>query len=273
MPRFDRSGFNTNAVYGARTGLDIASLMSSGVMPKHWYGLDYSAGGPAAFAKIAHRNQQLKQIDNMTKNGVSDQLVFSVKDMNGVVTTPFELFGHIYKPDANGEVRIADQGKIDEYVEIKKYQRAIVDDLMDECSEGDEICSYMFGVPLEQWLKFCRPDGDVPKGCNMSKEMRKLDCTFDHIDGLPPCLEQAQCTSKLRKLVSYFAKNVNLDGLTNRLDARKNMKDGHNNPDKLSDTGLFAGEKTKMKKYAEEREEAYEEAYKVTIPSGGAVVI
>jgi L-rhamnose isomerase len=49
--------------------------------------------------------------------------------------------------------------------------------------------------------------------------------------------------------MGHFAKNVNLEYLTSMADEMKNMKDGHNNPNKLSDDGVFKEEKQKMKAY------------------------
>jgi hypothetical protein len=86
-----------------------------------------------------------------------------------------------------------------------KQRRDVVDNLMNECVMGDQICALKFNIPLDTWISYCKSNGPVPEGCNMSPETIQLDCTFDYLDSLPPSMLQCQCYSKLRKLVSHFA--------------------------------------------------------------------
>jgi hypothetical protein len=95
--------------------------------------------------------------------------------------------------------------EIAQAINFFKHRRGIVDSLMEECMMGDKICALKLKIPLETWISYCKSDGPVPEGCNMSPEMIKLDCTFDHIASLLPSIQQAQAFSKLRKLVSHFA--------------------------------------------------------------------
>jgi hypothetical protein len=244
--RFDRNNFSANPQRGV--GLNMAPMLNRGVLPKKYYGVNYEAGGSSSWSKVAHRVEQMKQMDNFMNNGVSDVIEFMARDNNGIVTVPFEHNGKLMRPGPDGWVRIADKGKLDELAEIKKFQRDLIDELMEYAMDGDEECCYMFGVPWDQWIGYCQPRG-CPAGCNMDDTLKILNCTWEYIDSLPPSLTQNQSVAKRRKLVGHFAKNVNLEHLTTIADEMKNMKDGHNNPNKLSDDGLFANEKAQMKEY------------------------
>jgi hypothetical protein len=224
MNHLQKRGMYTDAVVSTDTSLNMARVLSSGLVPEKYLGMDYGGNG---LQKIAHRQQQLKQIDNLVHDGVSDQLTLTIEDNNGLVTTPFKLFGETMRPDKHGKVRITDEGKLDQLHEIEVFQIREVDKLMKYAQIGDEACSYLFGVPLKTWLGYCRPKG-CPTGCYMSDELKALDCTKQHIRGMLPSLTQAQCIYKLRTLVEFFAPNVNKIHLSTIGDKMKNMKDGHN---------------------------------------------
>jgi hypothetical protein len=259
MPRFPdgTSAWNTTSTTGADTSFNMGKLLQ-GPLPRDIYGLNYA--GANDLSKIAHRSQQMQQIDNWANNGVSDQLEIYVKDANGAVTLPFDIMGDTVYPDEKGQVRITDAGKIAQAKEIYAFQVKKVDDLMENAMISDEICSYMFGVPLKKWLEYC-DKGGCPDGCYMEPEMKALKCTWEYIDAMPPSLTQYQATSKRRKLVKHFAKNVNLKYLTNKPDEKKNMKDGHNNPNKLDDNGMFKKEKDAMKANIKAIEDEHSKAY------------
>ena len=90
-------------------------------------------------------------IDNLINDGVSDQVSFIVKDANGKVKTPFKLHGVLYRPDENGEVRIADEGRVETIRRIKAFKRERVDNIMNMVMDGDDIASYIFGVSPATW--------------------------------------------------------------------------------------------------------------------------
>jgi hypothetical protein len=119
---------------------------------------------------------------------------------------------------------------------IKAYRTRRVDELMDYAMMGDDMASYIFGVPRDKWLSYCSAGGG-PSDLRMHSDLKGLDCSIDYIESLPPSLTQTQSIAKLRKLVEYFEKNVNIEGLSDVADAMQNMRDGHNNPNDLSGNG------------------------------------
>jgi hypothetical protein len=147
----------------------------------------------------------------------------------------------VMRPDAKGIVRITDKTKADQAKYLKKFHNDRIDSLMAYALVSDDLSSYIFGVPLTDWQTQAGPNG-CPEGCNMSDEMKKLDCRVDTIESMPPSIAQTQAIAKLRKMVGWYQKNVNLQGLTNNEDFKSNIKDGHNNPTNIAEVGIFKEE-------------------------------
>ena len=248
MPKLSKRVFQSRAV---EKGLNVSEYMAKGAVPPELLGIHGNGG----FSAIAHRSQQLKEIDNLVNNAVSDELYFTVRDKNGVVTTPFMHNGQLMRPNAKGEVRITDKGKIQLAMKIDAYRKKRVDDIMEKVRLGDDIACYLFGISLSNWQTLCSKT--VTKGIldsygiKMHPDLMKLDCTIEYIESLPPSLTQTQSVSKLWRICEAFEKNVNQDDLTTLSDTMKNMKDGHNNPSNINEEGHpFRGEVEATKKYA-----------------------
>jgi hypothetical protein len=156
------------------------------------------------------------------------------------------------RPDEKGVVRITDKAKVDQAKSLKKYHNDRIDALMAYALVSDKLSSYIFGVDLERW-KSEAVAGGCPEGCDMHPDMVKLDCTIDKIESMPPSIAQTQAISKLRKMVGWYQKNVNLQGLTNQEDFKKNIKDGHNNPNDIAEVGIFANEAKAFKAKVHDR--------------------
>jgi hypothetical protein len=222
-------------------GYDLAKQIATQHVPKEMYGLGYDSHGSAPLAGLAHRGEQLKRMANITNDGVSDTVGFMAMDKNGKVTTPFMMSGELMRPDKNGVVRITDKAKVDQAKYLKKYHNDRIDSLMAYALVSDDLSSYIFGVDLERW-KSEAVTGGCPVGCDMHPDMVKLDCTIDKIESMPPSIAQTQAISKLRKMVGWYERNVNLQGLTNNEDFKSNIKDGHNNPSNIAEVGIFKDE-------------------------------
>lgn len=230
----------TSANFQSKTenqGLSISDYMSRGAVPPELLGVHGNGG----FSSIAHRVKQLKEIDNLVNNGVSDELHFKVSDKNGDVKTPFMFQGKLMRPDANGVVRITDTGKIAMAHKIDAYRKERTKKVMETVRLGDDIACYLFGISEANWKKLCGPnvtDADLTAyGIKMHADLKKLDCTVEYIESLPPSLTQTQSIAKLNKICQALEKNVNEDDLTTISDAMSNMKDGHNNPNTITQAG------------------------------------
>ncbi len=222
-------------------GYDIMNLYNGGLVPKEFLGLGYESGGSSAFANVAHNVEQARRLENIAKNSISDEVLMSVSLKNKKVSQPFEMHGKIYRPDKDGNVRITDKGKIETAKMIKEYQRKVVDDLMDIAMLGDDVCQYVFGLSEGQWKNLTGKHDTEDMSMGLSKELNNLDCSIRHIESLPPSLTQTQAIAKLRMIVGHHATSVNLEGITDNRDTTRNIKDGHNNPSKLSDDNPIAG--------------------------------
>jgi hypothetical protein len=218
------------------------------------YGLGYANHGESFAAPWAHRGEQFKRAANVTNDGVSDTVGFMALDKNGIITTPFPMNGEVMRPDAKGIVRITDKTKADQAKYLKKFHNDRIDSLMAYALVSDDLSSYIFGVPLKDWQTQAGPNG-CPEGCYMSDKMKELDCRVDTIESMPPSIAQTQAISKLRKMVGWYQKNVNLQGLTNNEDFKSNIKDGHNNPSNIEEVGIFAKETKAFKENVKARVE------------------
>lgn len=220
-------------------GYDVMSAYKGGLVPKEYLGLGYASGGNSVFSNVAHNVEQARRLENIQKNSISDEVSLAIKLKGKGVNQPFEMNGKIYRPDKDGNVRITDKGKIDTVMEIKRYQRKVVDDLMDYAMLGDDVCQYIFGLTETQWDNLTKKNTAANAEYGLSAELNNLDCSIQHIESLPPSLTQTQAIAKLRKIVEYHASSVNIEGITTHSDAKKNISDGHNNPsDVKKDTEL-----------------------------------
>jgi hypothetical protein len=219
--------------------LDPFNILSGGSVPEEYMGLNLPHGGSSMFAGIAHQAQQLKAVDNLLGGAVTDQLKFVVYGPNNEpITTAFKMGGKTWKPNGKGENYMVDKGRLDMNNKIKAYRKRRTDDLMEKyVMDGDEGCAYMFGIALDEWLKYCAADGPLPAGFDpkdMDPTLKKLQCNVQYVSSLGPSLTQSQAMAKLYKLVEFFEPNCNIEGLSTLDDVSKNMKDGHNNPENLS---------------------------------------
>lgn len=212
------------------TGLDIEKVYNNGLVPDALLGLGGAKHGTSMFSGVAHGVEQMNRMNNFFNNGVDDQIVWTVKRGDQVVTTPFQVNGKTFRPDQNGNVRITDTGKINLVAKIRQFQQDTVDKLMKFALLGDDVCAFTFGLTIDEWKGYCKKNGSIYLlgKDNMSEELDQNDCSIMHIKALPPSLTQTQCMAKLRKLVEYYAPSVNMEGLTTVEDAMSNMKDGHN---------------------------------------------
>ena len=224
-----------------------------GSMPASAYGLDQLTTGGSAFSGIAHGVHQRKMIQNQLNDGVDDQVFFIMYDQfNNPVTTPYQIAGKMYVPDVKGKVRISDEGKMKRREAIRKYQQDRIDYLIQRILKGgDETAAYLFGMSLATWKnKWCAPgyptiadSGENPKEPLIDDELRKLKCSVAYISSLPPGATQTQSITKLRILVGMHEKSVHIEGLSNAVDDKKNVVDGHNNaanaPASLADITAF----------------------------------
>jgi hypothetical protein len=223
-------------------------IFNGGSIPPHLLGINGLGHGNSGWSAVAHETQQLKQIDNLINDSVSDELVFNVKNKDGSArTTAFPLFGKVMKPDAKGDVRITDTGKLAFAKQIADYRKAETNKLMEYVRLGDDIACYIFGVNPENEWKAWTAKGGCPDGCNMDPTLRELQCNVEYIDSLPPSLTQTQSVAKLRKIVQHLERNVNMEVLSSLGDVASNMKDGHNNPTTLSNHGPFANANQEQK--------------------------
>lgn len=253
----DITNLRGSAVRGASTEFNLLKMMQQGAVPPSLLGLNMPKHGSSAFSNVAHQVQQMKAVDNLLNNGVDDQLEFLVRNKKGdAITTPFHFGGQDYRPDENGVVRLTDQANINMAMKIKKYRIKRVDDMMDIAMMGDDMASYVFGVPFDQWIEECNSGGS-PRGVNMHDDLRRLDCTIEYIESLPPSITQTQSIAKLRKIVEHYEKNVNIEGLSDIADSAKNMKDGHNNPNDLSGNGPDGDSHDESKKGVEEKNDKH----------------
>lgn len=222
-------------------------IFNGGSIPPHLLGLTGLGHGNSGWSAVAHETQQLKQIDNLINDSVSDELVFNVKNKDGSArTTAFPLFGKVMKPDKDGDVRITDTGKLALAKQIADYRKAETNKLLEYVRLGDDIACYIFGVDYDTWKAWTKKDG-CPDGCNMDDSLKVLQCNIEYIESLPPSLTQTQSVAKLRKIVQHLEKNVNMEVLSSLGDVASNMKDGHNNPSGLSDHGPFANANQEQK--------------------------
>jgi hypothetical protein len=222
-------------------------IFKGGLVPDYLLGLK-GLGSGGAWSAVAHETQQLRQIDNLVNDSVSDELVFHVKDKDGKPrTTAFPLFGKTMRPDDEGNVRITDSGKLALSAQLKAFRTAETKKLMEHVRCGDDIACYIFGVHPDIWTTWCAEKG-YPPGCKMDPKLSDLKCTVEYIDSLPPSLTQTQSVAKLYKIVEFLGKNVNIEALSNLGDIASNMKDGHNNPTYLGEEGPFAEENSDAQK-------------------------
>ena len=253
MPRkvFTQETFQGNA--RITKGFSVGQYMAKGAVPPELLGL----GGQGGFSGIAHSGETLKRLDNLVNSGVDDEIImsFATRDEKGNIvpkTTPFMWEGKQMRPDANGNVRITDQGKIDLATKISLYRKVRTNKLMGHVRLGDDIASYIFGLPYEHWMALCAKDSKlIPEEMKMHADLAKLECSVEYINSLPPSLTQTQAIAKLRKIVEFYEKNVNIEALSSVPDALSNMKDGHNVYNKLSDNNPYQEEVVRMKARAE----------------------
>ena len=243
---FDKKSFHSNAQ--TTGGINLGSIIARGAVPKELLGLGGNSHGKSGFSSIAHSAEQLKKIDNMVNNSVDDELNFMVqgRDASGNMvakTTPFEFGGKVFRPDDKGNVRLVDSGKIAMVTKIAAYRKERVNTIMNIVRLGDDIAAYIFGMKIGAWEAMCSTAATGADDVKMSSELRKLNCTVEYINSLPPSLTQTQSVAKLRKLVEHYERNVNLEDLSDVTDILSNMKDGHNNGSNIdADTHPFGGD-------------------------------
>lgn len=224
MPRYNTRGdvLQFNAQYGAFKDIKhakVKAFMERGAVPDKLFGVP-DKRYQSHFGAVAHGTEQKKRFSNLLNNGIDDEVFFQVhtRNENGDLvakTDAVKMGDKTYHPDEKGIVRITDQAKIDMFLEIDKYRRERTDKLMDICRLGDDIAAYVFGMSEENWKEMCRGTNPVlPPGLNMHEDLKKLDCTLEYINSLPPSMTQTQSVAKLRKIVEYFEKNVNIEGLS-----------------------------------------------------------
>lgn len=209
---------------------DLMKTLSNGALPPEMMGLGYKAGGSSGFSSVAHRAIQEKRLSNMVNDTTSDQIIWTVADARGKVTTPFEFNGKIYRPDKEGRVRIADNGKVALTKRIKDFRRQRVDKLMEIAMLGDEICQYIFGLSPGEWDAMTAKNGmprDMPED-EMDSDLLEKKCSIRYIESLPPSLTQTQSIAKLRKIVEFYSESVNLEGLSDLADFNENIREGDN---------------------------------------------
>ena len=189
---FDKSGTRLNSKHvnmfgdGAeRQGsFNLQGYMARGSVPDDLLGLNIPANGSSAFSKVAHRQEQLRRLDNLVNNSVTTQLKFQVMDENGVVTTPFPMNGNIYRPDKDGYVRIADKGRIDMASKIREHRRRRTKQIVDMCRDGDDICAYIFGYTEKEWEAICKMKGPalrkLYKGMVIDDKLAEMDCSIQY---------------------------------------------------------------------------------------------
>jgi hypothetical protein len=141
------------------------------------------------------------------------------------------------KPDEKGFVRITDKGRVDMTAKIAAYRKKRTNDLMEIVRLGDDIAQYVFGISAEKWKNLCAKDS-LKSGSTETKALLKkmkmhdtlgdLECSVEFINSLPPSLTKTQAVAKLRKIVEYYEKNVNMEEISTIADELRNMKDGHN---------------------------------------------
>ena len=238
---FDKSGTRLNSKHvnmfgdgGERQGsFNLQGYMARGSVPDDLLGLNIPPHGSSAFSQVAHRQEQMRRLDNLINNSVTTQLKFQVMDENGVVTTPFPMNGNIYRPDKDGYVRIADQGRIDLAKKIRNHRRERTKKIVNMCRDGDDVCAYIFGYTETEWKKICQMKGPglrkMYPGMVIDDKLADMDCSIEYIESLPPLsITQTQSIAKLTKICEYLADTVNIEGLTTTEDEMSNMKDGHN---------------------------------------------
>ena len=265
---FDKSGTRLNSKHvnmfgdgGNRQGsFNLQGYMARGSVPDDLLGLNIPPHGSSAFSQVAHRQEQMRRLDNLINNSVTTQLKFQVMDENGVVTTPFPMNGNIYRPDKDGYVRIADQGRIDLAKNIRKHRRNITKKIVDMCRDGDDICAYIFGYTEKEWKNICQMKGPALRkmypGMVIDDKLAEMDCSIEYIESLPPLsITQTQAIAKLTKICEYLADTVNIEGLTTTEDELSNMKDGHNTLKNIGDDakGFLNGVTQEMKDMAKKR--------------------
>ena len=232
MPRtYDKSSFQSD-FSRKKTGVDIGEYMARGAVPDYLLGVTGKKYG-SQFGAAAHTAEQMNRLDKMVNNSVDDELVFSVgsRDATGKVvpkTAPFEFGGKVLRPNEKGLIRITDQGKIDVVTQIAEYRKKRTNDLMEKVRLGDDVAAYIFGLGNDEWAGMCKANGALPSGLKMHDDLKKLDCSVEYINSLPPSLTQTQSVAKLRKIVEFYEKNVNIEHLSSIAETQSNMNDGHN---------------------------------------------
>lgn len=233
---------------------NLQGYMARGSVPDELLGLDIPARGSSAFSQVAHRQEQMRRLDNLVNNSATTQLKFQVMDENGIVTTPFPMNGKVYRPDEHGYVRVADKGRIDMAAKIRNHRRQRTKQIVNMCRDGDDICAYIFGYSEDEWKKICKLKGpklrDMFKGMVIDDKLADMDCSIEYIESLPPLsITQTQAIAKLTKICEYLADTVNIEGLTTTEDELSNMKDGHNTMKNIgNDAQGFMGEITQEMK-------------------------
>ena len=231
--KFDTSAFNGTA--GAGNKIDLMEFMKRGAVPPELLGVHGNKHGGSQFSSIAHTAEQQQKFLNLANNSVDDEIIFQVMgtDAKGnkvPKTNPFEFGGKILKPDDRGFVRITDKGRVDMTAKIAAYRKKRTNDLMEIVRLGDDIAQYVFGISADDWTDMCAKGaltaGNLP--VKMHKDLGDLECSVEFINSLPPSLSQTQAVAKLRKIVEYYEKNVNMEEISTIADELRNMNDGHN---------------------------------------------
>jgi len=221
---------------------NLMEYMKRGAVPPELLGVHGNKHGGSQFSSIAHTAEQQQKFLNLANNSVDDEVIFQVMgtDAKGnkvPKTNPFEFGGKILKPDEKGFVRITDKGRVDMTAKIAAYRRKRTNDLMEIVRLGGGIAQYVFGISKEKWGKLCARealksgDNDTKKllnAMNMRKDLGDLECSVEFINSLPPSLTQTQSIAKLRKIVEYYEKNVNMEEISTIADELRNMNDGRN---------------------------------------------
>ena len=238
--KMDTSAFNGTA--GAGNKMDLMGYMKRGAVPPELLGVHGNKHGGSQFSSIAHTAEQQQKFLNLANNSVDDEIIFQVMGTDATgkkvpKTNPFEFGGKILKPDEKGFVRITDKGRVDMTAKIAAYRRKRTNDLMEIVRLGDDIAQYVFGISAEKWKKLCAKEAlksgsnetkALLQAMNMHKDLGDLECSVEFINSLPPSLTQTQAIAKLRKIVEYYEKNVNMEEISTIADELRNMNDGHN---------------------------------------------
>lgn len=222
MPRnikLDNTAFH--ATYSKNSDLapvKLNTFMERGAIPEEFLGVTKKEYG-SNFGAVAHGVEQKNRMNRLLNNGVDDEIYFvvSTRDAEGKIvqkTDAVRIGDKTYHPNERGMIRITDQAKVDMLAEIAAYRKQRTDKLMDIVRLGDDIAQYVLGLSKKQWDDMCKANGTLPVGLTIHKDLLKVDCSLEYINSLPPSMTQTQSVAKLRKIVEFYEKNVNLENLS-----------------------------------------------------------